>query len=124
MKTIEQLTSDVFLFLHHLFSPETLSVVTILSGAGWKLYASIKKNFDERFDRLEATNNNTYRDIQKEVLRLQLLEGMDAKRLSSSEVQYFYDKYRTFGGNSFVTEKVQEYLDQIQGGKGNDQKSN
>lgn len=137
MKTIEQLGADLVLFLHHLLSPETLGMVVTLGGLGWKLIDSIKKNFKadqtkmgtelglrldamekankEAFETLELHHSDAYRDMQKEILRLQILEGIDAKRLSSSEARYFYDKYKTFGGNSFVTEKVHRYLEEIEG---------
>ena len=80
--------------------------------------ASQKKFNDElnaRFDKIEEDNLESYRDMQKEILRLQILEGIDGKRLSPSEVRYFYDKYKSVGGNSFVTEKVQKYLKEIEG---------
>ena len=124
--TIEQLVADLLTFTHHLLSPDTLSVVAVVCGAVWKLLdrfnkkqnASQQKFQDEltkRFDKIEEDNKESYHDMQKEILRLQILEGMDAKRLSPSEVRYFYDKYHAFGGNSFVTEKVKKYLEEIEG---------
>lgn len=116
-------------------------MVVTLGGLGWKFIDSIKKNFNhqqkelvdklgqrldhmekhntEAFENIEAHNKEAYRDMQKEILRLQILEGIDVKRLSPSEVRYFYDKYKAFGGNSFVTEKVQKYLEEIEGGSNN-----
>ena len=114
------------MFVRHLMSPDTLSVVAVVFGAVWKLLdrfnkkqdASQQKFKDElnaRFDKIEADNLSDYKDTQKEILRLQILEGIDAKRLSPSEVRYFYDKYKLLGGNSFVTEKVHKYLEEIEG---------
>lgn len=131
MRTIEQLVADVGVFIHHLLSPETLSVVITLGGLGWRLIVVIKRNFNQeqnkmmkdingRFDKLQKENDLAYRDMQKEILRLQILEGIDAKRLSPSEVRYFYDKYKKFGGNSFVTERVHKYLAEIEKEKDND----
>ena len=131
MRTIEQLVADVGVFIHHLLSPETLSVVITLGGLGWRLIVVIKRNFNQeqnkmmkdingRFDKLQKENDLSYRDMQKEILRLQILEGIDAKRLSPSEVRYFYDKYKKFGGNSFVTERVHKYLAEIEKEKDND----
>lgn len=83
----------------------------------WRFYGVIKKNFQEESQKnlqpleckideaLEAVNNT-----QKEILRLQILEGIDSHRLSESEVEYFYDKYHKVGGNSFVTAKVNKYI--------------
>ena len=105
-------------------------MVVTLGGLGWKFINSIKKNFNhqqkefvdeigQRLDHMEKHNTEAYRDMQKEILRLQILEGIDVKRLSPSEVRYFYDKYKAFGGNSFVTEKVHKYIEEIEGGSDN-----
>lgn len=59
---------------------------------------------------VKSDNIKSTRDTQKEILRLQILEGMDTHRLSESELRYFYDKYHKVGGNSFVTSKVNQYL--------------
>lgn len=59
---------------------------------------------------VKSDNIKSTRDTQKEILRLQILEGMDTNRLSESELRYFYDKYHKVGGNSFVTAKVNQYL--------------
>ena len=59
---------------------------------------------------VKSDNIKSTRDTQKEILRLQILEGMDTHRLSESELRYFYDKYHNVGGNSFVTAKVNQYL--------------
>ena len=42
------------------------------------------------------------------------------KRLSTSEVLYFFDKYKALGGNSFVEEKVGQYVYELNNrGNGN-----
>ena len=120
------------MFVRHLLSPDTLSVVAVVFGAVWKLLdrfnkkqdASQQKFKDElnaRFDKIEEDNLESHKDTQKEILRLQILEGIDVHRLSPSEVRYFYDKYKSFGGNSFVTEKVCKYLKEIEGDDNNAQ---
>lgn len=107
-------------------------MVAVVLGAVWKLLdhfnkkqnASRQKFKDElnsRFDKIEDDNLASYKDTQKEILRLQILEGIDVNRLSPSEVRYFYDKYKSFGGNSFVTEKVHKYLKEIEGDDGDAQ---
>lgn len=68
---------------------------------------------NKRLKSIEVDAKNAHDDIMKEVLRLQLLEGIESKRLSSSEVHYFYDKYRAAGGNSFVCAIVNEYLNEL-----------
>lgn len=64
----------------------------------------------EAINDVKSDNINSTRDTQKEILRLQILEGMDTHRLSESEVRFFYDKYHKLGGNSFVTAKVNQYI--------------
>ena len=68
----------------------------------------------EAIEDVKSANLKSTRDTQKEILRLQILEGIDSHRLSDSEVRYFYDKYHSVGGNSFVTEKVKQYLKDIE----------
>lgn len=85
------------------------------------MFTSIKKVVEKKQDdTIKAISDelNIFKDLQTEqtrkiemeVLRLQILTGIDAQRLSYSEVLYFYDKYRALGGNSFVTEKVETYI--------------
>lgn len=64
----------------------------------------------ESIEEVKVENRKSTMDTQKEILRLQILEGIDSHRLSESEVRFFYDKYHKAGGNSFVTAKVKQYL--------------
>ena len=94
----------------------------------WRFFKAIKQNvkedsketlkpLEDKIDKslqaiaeVRSENIKSTRDTQKEILRLQILEGMDTHRLSESELRYFYDKYHKVGGNSFVTAKVRQYL--------------
>ena len=123
---------DLGVFLRHLFSPETLSAVLAVGSVAYKVFkAQATKDAEERrkaqacqdeaFEKVKQQisefkkeSQDQYGDVQKEILRLQILEGIDAHRLSESEVRYFYDKYRAFGGNSFVTAKVHAYLESLE----------
>lgn len=67
------------------------------------------KNINDRLKAIEDKSAETNNRIELEVLRLQLLDGMDSKRFNLSELNFFYDKYHALGGDSFVTEKVEEY---------------
>jgi hypothetical protein len=125
---VQKIAQDIGEFIMDLFTPYTFATVISLITIFYKFYKLIRDKLDaqdrattaqldQKFQDLSssiATINDlqqkNYRDIQKEVLRLQLLEGMDSKRLSESEVRQFYDKYHEMGGNSFVTAKVQEYV--------------
>lgn len=52
-------------------------------------------------------------DIEREELRTQILTGIDSHRFSKSEVLYFFDKYKNLNGNSFVDDKVNEYVKKL-----------
>ena len=111
------LIRDLGSLLNHLFTPETFGVVVSIGGISAGLLRMVKKGVaslnDKTLDKVnELVKHNSERinDIEKEILRLQLLEGMNSNRLSPSEISYFYDRYKALGGNSFVTARVQEYL--------------
>jgi len=53
-------------------------------------------------------------ELSKNVLRLQILDGIHTNRFSEDEVLYFYDKYKALGGNGFVSKKVKEYLNNLE----------
>lgn len=77
----------------------------------------LEDKLDEALDAIaevKSDNIKSTRDTQKEILRLQILEGMESHRLSESELRYFYDKYHKVGGNSFVTAKVRQYLKDLE----------
>ena len=59
---------------------------------------------------LEKNQKDSIEALQKDVLRLQILEGIDSNRLSTSEVLFFFDRYKALGGNSFVDERVKHYV--------------
>lgn len=113
-------------------TPGTFAIVTSLVAMMWRFYKLMKQNMKEDYRKnirplenkidkaleaiedVKSANLKSTRDTQKEILRLQILEGIDSHRLSDSEVRYFYDKYHSVGGNSFVTEKVKQYLKDIE----------
>lgn len=68
------------------------------------------KTLQERMDKLDLMTDQRLDDVEKEILRLQILEGINSNRLSPSEISYFYDRYKELGGNSFVTAKVKKYI--------------
>lgn len=116
----------------HLLTPETFALVSTLSMIMWRFFKAVKQNVKdeskenlkpledkidkalEAIDEVKSENIKSTRDTQKEILRLQILEGIDSHRLSESEVRFFYDKYHKAGGNSFVTAKVKQYLRDVE----------
>lgn len=109
-----------------MFAPETFSIAVTFGGIFWKFAASIKKQMDKkdtefmtsvdsRLQAIEDSSEAAHKDMRMEILRLQILDGIDAERLSISEVEFFYDKYKALGGDSFVTSKVEEYVQKLKG---------
>ena len=114
---MKELGNVVLLFLR----PENIAIISLLSGLGYKAFDKIIKKLDsqqndliakldKRLNSLESSTTSANENLEREILRLQILDGMYAKRLSTSEVLYFFDKYKALGGNSFVEEKVRQYV--------------
>lgn len=108
-------------FLKQLLNPSNIALLTTVGGIGYRVFKSIIKiiekqqddlivKLDARLSSLEKLHEEQVADLKVEVLRLQLLTGIDSHRLSESEVLYFFDKYKQNGGNSFVEDKVEAYL--------------
>ena len=125
---MKELGKVVVLFLR----PENVAIISLLSGLGYKAFDKIIKKLDsqqndliakldKRLNSLESSTKSANENLEREILRLQILDGMYAKRLSTSEVLYFFDKYKALGGNSFVEEKVGQYVYELNNrGNGND----
>ena len=111
--------------------PENIAIISLLSGLGYKAFDKIIKKLDsqqndlitkldKRLNSLESSTKSANENLEREILRLQILDGMYAKRLSTSEVLYFFDKYKALGGNSFVEDKVGQYVYELNNrGNGN-----
>ena len=56
--------------------------------------------------------NDSMRTIQRDMLRLQIITGINSGRLSMSEVTMLYDKYKDNGGNSYISRVVHDYLEE------------
>ena len=63
-----------------------------------------------KLDALEKNQKESIEALQKDLLRLQILDGIDSNRLSTSEVLFLFDRYKALGGNSFVEERVKQYV--------------
>jgi|SRR5690625_3541433 len=120
----------------NILTPEVIAILGSIIGTFWhmlkqldnridnehkELFKSLNERIDkqdellnERIDKQDELSKKRYRDTTKEIVRLQILEGIESRRLSVSEVQYFYEKYKKLGGNSFVTKKVQEYIKSLE----------
>ena len=56
--------------------------------------------------------NNSMKTIQRDMLRLQIITGINSGRLSMAEVATLYDTYKANGGNSYITRVVDDYLEE------------
>ena len=75
-----------------------------------------KENIEQnlRIDAMEehmSELNDTLNDMRIDIIRMQILQGIQSESCSKSELSYFYNKYTKLGGNSFVSVKVQAYLE-------------
>ena len=100
--------------------PENVATIALVWGLLYKGVKLVNKKLDANQDAtieaintklnaLEKNQKESIETLQKDVLRLQILDGIDSKRLSTSEVLFFFDRYKALGGNSFVDERVKQY---------------
>ena len=121
MVYIEELTISIGKFVLLLLRPENVATLTLVGGLLYKGVKLINKKLDAnqdatlsalslKLDALEVSHKDSMDTLQKDVLRLQILHGIDSKRLSESEILYFFDRYKALGGNSFVEDRVKKYV--------------
>lgn len=121
MVSIEELMEIVGRLVATVLRPENVATLSLVWGLLYKGVKLLNKKLDANQDAtisaintklttLEKNQKDSIETLQKDVLRLQILDGIDSKRLSSSEVLFFFDRYKALGGNSFVDERVKQYV--------------
>ena len=101
--------------------PENVATIALVWGLLYKGIKLVNKKLDANQDAtieaintklstLEKNQKESIETLQKDVLRLQILDGIDSNRLSTSEVLFFFDRYKALGGNSFVDDRVKQYV--------------
>lgn len=116
-------TEHAFNLLRWLFNPVTISslsvYVTTIGFAGrwaWKKLEAKQNedlvNMKTDIKDLSDNVNDSMRTIQRDMLRLQIITGINSGRLSMGEVTMLYDKYKANGGNSYITRVVDDYLEE------------
>lgn len=116
-------TEHAFNFFKWLFNPVTISslsvyVTTIVFAGRWawkKLEAKQNEdlvNMKSDIKDLSDNVNDSMITIQRDMLRLQIITGINSGRLSMGEVTMLYDKYKANGGNSYITRVVDDYLEE------------
>lgn len=96
-----------------LLRPENVAIISLVVGMGIRGFKILTKKLDKQQNDLIDAMEERLKQVEREVLRLQMLDGMHANRLSYSELLYFYDRYKLIGGNSFIDGKVKEYLNTV-----------
>ena len=116
-------TEQAFNFFKWLLNPVTISslsvYVTTIGFAGrwaWKKLEAKQNedlvNMKTDIKELSDNVNDSMMTIQRDMLRLQIITGINSGRLSMGEVTMLYDKYKANGGNSYITRVVDDYLEE------------
>ena len=121
MVSIEELIKEAGRFVAMILRPENVATIALVWGLLYKGVKLMNKKLDANQDAtieaintklstLEKNQKESIETLQKDVLRLQILDGIDSNRLSTSEVLFFFDRYKALGGNSFVDDRVKQYV--------------
>ena len=125
MGKLDILLKDVGSLIRHILEPSNLALMGTLVGVVSYSFKRIQVLLDKRQDQMieelktrlckvEASMNEDMKDMKVEILRVQILTGIDTHRFSRGEILYFFDKYKALGGNSFVEDKCHSYLEQLE----------
>ena len=107
---IVELAKEFGKFVVMVLHPDNVAMLSLIGGFGYKLYKLLIKKLDGQQNEIISKLDKRMDSLEVEILRLQILDGIESKRLSYSEVLYFFDKYKALGGNSFVKDKVEQYV--------------
>ena len=93
-----------------------MTTIGFVGRWAWKKLEA-KQNEDlvnMKSDIKDLSNNvdNSMKTIQRDMLRLQIITGINSGLLSMAEVTTLYDIYKANGGNSYVTRVVDDYLEE------------
>ena len=116
-------TEHAFNFFKWLINPVTISSLSVyattIGFAGrwaWKKLEAKQNedlvNMKSDIKDLSDNVNNSMTTIQRDMLRLQIITGINSGRLSMAEVATLYDTYKANGGNSYITRVVDDYLEE------------
>lgn len=116
-------TEHAFNFFKWLLDPVIISKLSIygtsIGFAGrwaWKkLEAKQDKDLANMKSDIKDLSNNVNDSmlmIQRDMLRLQIITGINSGRLSAGEITMLYDQYKDKGGNSYISRIVNDYLEE------------
>ena len=106
-----------------LFNPVTISSLSIYMTTigfvgrwAWKKLEAKQNedlvNMKTDIKDLSDNVNDSMMTIQRDMLRLQIITGINSGRLSIAEVTTLYDIYKAKGGNSYISRVVNDYLEE------------
>lgn len=116
-------TESTFNLFKWLFDPATISSLSVYAATvgfagrwAWKKLEAKQNedlvNMKSDIKDLSDNVNCSMISIQRDMLRLQIITGINSGRLSMGEVTMLYDEYKANGGNSYITRVVNDYLEE------------
>ena len=116
-------TEHAFNLFKWLFDPVTISSLSIYMTTigfvgrwAWKKLEAKQNedlvNMKSDIKDLSDNVNHSMMTIQRDMLRLQIITGINSGRLSVGEVTMLYDIYKAKGGNSYISRIVNDYLEE------------
>ena len=116
-------TEQAFNFFKWLLNPVTISSLSIYMTTigfvgrwAWKKLEAKQNedlvNMKSDIKALSDNVNDSMMTIQRDMLRLQIITGINSDRLSVGEVTMLYDIYKAKGGNSYISRVVNDYLEE------------
>ena len=114
---------NAFNLFKWLFDPVTISSLSIYMTTigfvgrwAWKKFEAKQNedlvNMKSDIKDLSDNVNHSMMTIQRDMLRLQIITGINSGRLSVGEVTMLYDIYKAKGGNSYISRVVNDYLEE------------
>ena len=114
---------NAFNLVKWLFDPVTISSLSIYMTTigfvgrwAWKKLEAKQNedlvNMKSDIKDLSDNVNHSMMTIQRDMLRLQIITGINSGRLSVGEVTMLYDIYKAKGGNSYISRVVNDYLEE------------
>lgn len=74
----------------------------------------ILESIMNRLDKIEEDNEVYHKETNKNILRIQIEDGIHRRKFSESEVLERYDRYKNdYNGNGYITHLVDEYLESL-----------
>ena len=116
-------TEHAFNLFKWLLNPVTISSLSIYMTTigfvgrwAWKKLEAKQNedlvNMKSDIKDLSDNVNDSMMTIQRDMLRLQIITGINSGRLSIGEVTMLYDIYKAKGGNSYISRVVNDYLEE------------